>query len=104
MDKKYIDLEAAVETLKRKSLMMFNTRYKGYTDAIKDLADMPAADVQEVRHGNWVMEHIGYGVTRYKCSVCGGRFGEDMIEDFRHNRFCSDCGARMDGKDGENNG
>ena len=46
--KKYIDLETAVEILKRKSLMMFNSYYKGYTNAIKDLAEIPAADVQEV--------------------------------------------------------
>lgn len=58
-----------------------------------------AADVQEVKHGRWISEHISYGVTRYKCSVCGGRFG--IIEDFQPNKFCPDCGARMDGKDGE---
>ena len=54
------------------------------------------SDVQKVRHGKWIKEHIGNGVTRYKCSVCNSCFGEDMIIDFNHNKFCADCGAKID--------
>ena len=71
----------------------------GIECVIEYIEQIPAADVQPVKHGRWISEYIGYGVTRYKCSVCGGIFGEDMIVDFQHNNFCSDCGAKMTRKD-----
>lgn len=71
-----------------------NDRANQIIDAFDDL---PTADVQPVKHGHWISEYIGYGVTLYRCSVCGVYFGEDMIVDFQHNNFCSDCGARMGG-------
>ena len=98
MDKKFID----VGLLKEKFERTFDMQDLYLPTHFFDVVDsIPSADVQEARHGRWIREYIGYGVTRYKCSVCGGHFGADMIEDFQHNRFCSDCGARMDGKDGE---
>ena len=48
IEKEYIDLEEAVATLKRNSLKCFNSYYKGYVNAIEDLADIPAADVAPV--------------------------------------------------------
>ena len=90
MDKKYIELEAAVETLKRKSLMKFNACYKGYTDAIKDLVDIPTADVQEVRHGYW-KERMST-LSSVKCSECGNSHEYDTA-------YCPSCGARMDGEE-----
>ena len=56
---------------------------------------IPAADVEEVRHGEWIpastydtREHF------YRCSACN-RYESVMYE------YCH-CGARMDGK-GEDN-
>lgn len=104
MNKKYVDFDTIQSKIE--SLLFyenacgedFNLGYdKAIFDVLDILADMPTADVQEVRHGHWIREHIGYGVTRYKCSVCGGRFG--IIEDFPPNKFCPDCGTRMDGEE-----
>ena len=47
-EKEYIDLEETVTTLKRNSLKCFNSYYKGYVNAIEDLADIPTADVAPV--------------------------------------------------------
>lgn len=77
---------------------------KAIDTAIWELEKIPAATVRPERHGHWIREYLGYGAHRYKCSVCGSRFGEDMIDDFKHDQYCSDCGAKMDGKDGEQNG
>lgn len=65
----------------------------GYDDcftAIQDtLADIPTADVTEVKHGEWITDKDGF-VT---CSECGE---EHTWDDFRP-PFCDMCGARMDG-------
>lgn len=48
------------------------------------------AELQKVRHGYWIMGKNGL-VSFYSCSECG---------EIVHNkqRFCPDCGAKMDGR------
>lgn len=55
------------------------------------LSSIPAADVVEVRHGQWVYEpgHIPH------CSECG-RYSDDA--DTGEAICCPFCGARMDGR------
>lgn len=50
------------------------------------LDDLPAADVQPVKRGEWGKRAYG----RLQCSYCGKC--EDIATD-----FCPNCGARMDG-------
>ena len=56
------------------------------------VAELPAADVQPVKHGRWIWDsnapHREHGA--YKCSNCG------CHSDFEEN-YCYNCGARMDG-------
>ena len=62
-------------------------------DAIEVLGmiyEMPAADVAPVRHGRWER----YGKNLGECSECG------EIVSVRNN-YCPNCGARMDGDDGD---
>ena len=60
----------------------------------RNIKKIHSADVVEVRHGEWVREDI-YFYHRYNCSACGYRLiGEPT-------KFCEDCGAKMDGKDGQ---
>ena len=59
-------------------------------------AKQPTADVQEVRHGKWIVNDL----TPY-CSVC---YRPSEYEcDGVHSKplFCPNCGAKMDRKDGE---
>ena len=51
------------------------------------MVSMPAADVEEVRHGNWVYEK---GDCFPKCSVCGQHHGT-LFEYW----YCPVCGAKM---------
>ena len=55
------------------------------------LRNMPAADVQPVKHGRW----DGYICS--ECNVCADYFiSGDFYFDEKPN-FCPNCGARMDG-------
>lgn len=56
---------------------------------------LPTTDVVPVHHGYWICENLGFGAYRYRCSECGNIYGQDQIEDFKHNKFCGDCGAKM---------
>lgn len=55
------------------------------------IKNLPAADVQEVKHGQWIDD----GCLTC-CSVCG----QHSIMDFE-TPYCQWCGVKMDGKDGE---
>lgn len=60
---------------------------------ISDLKGMKAYDVEPVRHGRW-MCHGDCGVT--ECSACGWSI-EEYVGDYA---YCPNCGAKMDGGDG----
>lgn len=57
-------------------------------------------DLEKVRHGKWLdCGSIWEGVDVYKimwrCSEC-------IVPNYRKSRYCPYCGAKMDGKDKEN--
>lgn len=80
---------------------------KGYADgwnaAVKILKEAPAADVQEIKHGEWMKDDS----DGCYCSVC--KWYADYDYDYVTNNglgnddfnYCSHCGAKMDG--GNNN-
>lgn len=99
----YIERIELIEEMKRNSLKMFNSYYKGYVEAIKDVADFKKADVQPVKHGRWLPSDscitAAYGTIHCQiCSECGADLMEDSDYDYD---FCPVCGARMDLKDGD---
>ncbi len=79
---------------------------KDYVDGmayVLDLLDnLPAADVEPVRHGRWDNMFDGKftgGAYWYRCSNCGR-----IVPDVRNGgwNYCPDCGARMGGEEQEN--
>lgn len=69
------------------------------------LENLPIADVQEVRHGEWIKLNKSYNVTEvYECSLCGRHLYMDKNtpKEFvlKVAPYCH-CGAKMGGK--ENN-
>lgn len=87
---KYIELEAAKQALEEH--LNPDIEYSFFLD------DIPAADVQPVKHGEWLdlwieddeMTDGGFMVNQ--CSVC-----KDEMYYGRPN-YCPNCGARMDGE------
>ncbi len=67
----------------------------GLTMAKKVIENHPTADVQEVRHGEWVKKYLEHNQYLYRCSCCSAEVGKYYIEDFGHKNFCPVCGAKM---------
>ena len=71
--------------------------------AMDILIDIPAADVQPVKHGAWHKDEQGYDVY-VECSECGLNLStSNYIENEWREilNYCPNCGARMDLKDGD---
>lgn len=68
--------------------------------ALTSVRSAPAADVAPVRHGRWNVSRTDYGwngaeyPTHCKCSLCGR---EIPYQD--QDRYCPNCGAKMDKED-----
>jgi len=61
--------------------------------------DLPTADVEEVRHGEWIVEKINGKKVCY-CSKCGVGVKDEKTDrymDMSAAPFCPNCGAKMDG-------
>lgn len=68
-------------------------------DLVDVFADIPAADVAPVVHGQWIRPHWKNSNYCCDCSECGG---EAMHRDYQWHKngiypICPNCGARMDG-------
>ena len=62
---------------------------------IELVEDAPTVDAAPVVHGQWIDKDGGIAT----CSVCGDRWGVWSVM-----KYCPNCGAKMDGKDGDGNG
>ena len=87
---RYIDVDKidTEKAYKRNEIYYRNSFKSGVASTLHLLAKMPTVDVVEVKRGKWL--NIVY-TQRYRCSLCGNEayFGKD--------KFCSECGAKMDG-------
>ena len=95
MIKEYIEREAAVAFLEN----MAASRY--LIQCFESKEKFPAADVVEVRHGEWIEYwDDNYLSFCHKCSECGGfpLTKEETMHDEVLSAYCPRCGAKMDGK------
>lgn len=65
-------------------------------DWLDEYFETVESDVEPVRHGYWIYEELEGNVYRYKCSECGNIYGQSQIEEFKHDKFCGNCGVKMD--------
>lgn len=68
----------------------------GWNAAVKILKEAPAADVQEIKHGEWKLcyEDWRMQIAGDECSACGFQHYGTCIS---HYHYCPNCGAKMDG-------
>lgn len=81
---------------------------KGYADgwnaAVKILKEAPAADVQEIKHGEWIKMYNNPDDGNYYCPECHHSIDIATGRKTPRSRgffYCHYCGAKMDG--GNNN-
>ncbi len=84
----YIEREDAIQAIK-------HAWAKGL-EPLQYLEIIPTADVAPVRHGRWIIDKsfLPFVCT---CSECGSSYDVDGAFEWD---YCPECGARMDGGDG----
>lgn len=88
----YIDKAAAIKLLTIVGLVASALR-RAVTECVRKIELMPAADVEPVRHGRW--EHLGG--DGWCCSACGFVVTTEGSWDNPTQKYCEECGAKMDG-------
>lgn len=80
----YISRDAAIE------LLHYNTDER-CSAVVSDFEEIPAADVEPVRHGRW--DAVKRDKTTWTCSRCGKRTGAYIAGT---SNYCPWCGCKMD--------
>lgn len=102
---KYIEREELVEWLKRIPLKDLSDGLglcrvimeEDFKRAIRTIPDGTIIDVAPVVHGQWIEDH-----DYLKCAECGVMVKWDFtFFDIGSWNYCPNCGARMDGGDGD---
>lgn len=95
MAKKFIDADLLKEEIEQNWDMQDLYLPIHFFDKVDD---MLAADVQEVKHGEWIVintEQVYNGAeipVEWACSLCESSFEQTFA-------YCPHCGARMDGEE-----
>lgn len=74
-------------------------------NAIRLVKSLPAADVEPVRHGEWLRTDDDWnGLVTIQCSACGGEWCFEIDEDVQllGYNYCQGCGCKMDLEDETN--
>lgn len=72
-----------------------NNIAEGFLEAYQVVLKIPAADVDEVRHGRWICGdyYDNHYNPIFECSSCNKEVADRFIKN--HN-YCLHCGAKMD--------
>jgi hypothetical protein len=91
----YIDKQVYNDAIREAVLKYPNTFYNGLETARQIAHDLPAADVQPVRHGRWLKKDYG-GFYWYECSECGTRPPKNQWKYQWLSPYCPYCGCAME--------
>ena len=101
-EKEYIERDEAYKIINEAmtagmvNIFSIQQRRANFEEVLEVIEEIPAADVQEVRHGQW-QKHYKSGTTvsdGFVSSCC------DMWNE-RETPYCPYCGTRMDGDDND---
>ena len=78
-----------------------NNKTPNWNDAVSLVGSAPTVDAVQVKQGRWIKCTHHHWEDRYECSKCGYDTEVDTVMEKPIYNFCPYCGARMDGKSGE---
>lgn len=94
----YIKREDAIKVAEKYGLANGSVlgRHTGLADCIaSEIASIPIADIEEVKHGHWILRPASNRIVDddyYVCSSCGQ-------SSYDETPYCPECGAKMDEED-----
>lgn len=77
-------------------------KYDAWQEILEELEAIPAADVEPVRHGQWLRTDDDWSsLVTIQCSACGGEWCFEVDEDVQllGYNYCPGCGCKMDLED-----
>lgn len=67
-----------------------------------EITDAPTIDAEPVRHGHWIKQKYedteDSATDAWECSICGEGVVWRTEEDIDLEKYCYNCGAKMDGE------
>ena len=96
----YIRREDALFALRKAERGGSMTALTRLERAYAEIREMPAADVAEVVHGEWLRSDDDWNsLTTIQCSRCGEEWCFETDDDVSllNYKHCPNCGAKMDG-------
>ena len=96
----YISREAAVKAANEWVSEAYMAPVMRVSRLFDKLAKVPAADVAEVVHGEWLRADDDWNsLTTIQCSLCSEEWCFETDDDVSllNYKYCPNCGARMDG-------
>lgn len=96
----YISREAALFALQKAERGGSMTALTRLERAYAEIRGMPAADVAEVVHEEWLRSDDDWNsLTTFQCSICGEEWCFETDDDVSllNYKYCPNCGAKMDG-------
>lgn len=92
----YIEREVVLKLLNRNII----TKHITFADDVSiydTIKNIPAADVVEVKHGEWLPVFHNDKFKGGKCSECGKyKKSHNITFLIKNYKFCHSCGAKMD--------
>ena len=94
---RYIDADAVLDIISNENYPDWQT----YSDIFDVIDQAPTADVQKVKHGHWRRSKVeGLPTNRFVCSECDGLVQVSTYRNSCMFKYCPNCGAKMDEKEG----
>lgn len=96
----YIRREDALFALRKAERGGSMTALTRLERAYAEIREMPAADVAEVVHGQWLRADDDWNsLTTIQCSLCSEEWCFETDDDVSllNYKYCPNCGAKMDG-------
>ena len=100
MPEEYISREAAVKAANEWVSEACMAPVMRVSRLFDKLAKVPAADVAEVVHGEWLRADDDWNsLTTIQCSLCSEEWCFETDDDVSllNYKYCPNCGAKMDG-------